>query len=178
MKNITSAAKACFKKNSAVLVSEKRKLAVNNKDLVMQLYVAIGELCVALRHELDIDRTIQHASDFPSNFSLPAITAEVYSTDVAATFQDALAACPPRGPPTTDILDCIDRACNLQASVAVEEKKRRDEHVQVGHQSDFPTAHRRMDRRPKESTRGEMCRRVQRQGHCRCRHRGGVHRHE
>ena len=68
--------KACFKKNSAVLVSEKRKLAVNNKDLVMQLYVAIGELCVALRHELDIDRTIQHASDFPSNFSLPAITAE------------------------------------------------------------------------------------------------------
>ena len=123
VKNITSAAKACFKKNSAVLVSEKRKLAVNNKDLVMQLYVAIGELCVALRHELDIDRTIQHASDFPSNFSLPAITAEVYSTDVAATFQDALAACPPRGPPTTDILDCIDRACNLQASVAVEEKE-------------------------------------------------------
>ena len=123
VKNITSAAKACFKKNSAVLVSEKRKLAVNNKDLVTQLYVAIGELCVALRHELDIDRTIQHASDFPSNFSLPAITAEVYSTDVAATFQDALAACPPRGPPTTDILDCIDRACNLQASVAVEEKE-------------------------------------------------------
>ena len=41
VKNITSAAKACFKKNSAVLVSEKRKLAVNNKDPVSYTHLTL-----------------------------------------------------------------------------------------------------------------------------------------
>ena len=120
--NITSAARACFKKNKAVLVNEKRKLAVNNKDLVTQLYVAIGELCVALKNELETDRVIQSASEFPGGFSLPALSADMYCTEVAATFKDALDACPPSGPPSTDVLDCIERSCNLQASASIEEK--------------------------------------------------------
>jgi len=118
--NVVSAARACFKTNKALLLGESRTLAVNNKDLVMQLYVCIGNLCVTLKHELETDRTIMEMSSFPSGFSLPLLSADVYCAEIAATFQDALEACPPPGPPSNDILDCIDRSCDLQASASLE----------------------------------------------------------
>ena len=123
VEKVTSAARQCFKRNKAIEVNEKRKLVVNNKDLVMQLYVAIGDLCVRLKNELEIDRMIQNASSFPGAFSLPAVTADIYCTDVAATFKDALEAAPPPGPPCKDVLDCIERSCHLQASASLEEKE-------------------------------------------------------
>ena len=124
-KEIISAARACFKKNRAVLIGDARTLAVNNKDLVTQLYVCIGNLCVTLRHELDTDRTIMETCSFPSGFSLPLLSADVYCSEVAATLQDALDTCPPSGPPSSDILDCIDRSCDLQASASLEEDQTR-----------------------------------------------------
>ena len=122
---VSSAAHKCFKRNKLLDVHEKRKLVVNNKDLVMQLYVAIGDLCVRLKNELEIDRMIQNASSFPGGFSLPTITADIYCLEVAATFKDALEAAPPPGPPTKEILDCIERSCNLQASASLEEQEGR-----------------------------------------------------
>ena len=120
--HVTNAARACFKKNKAVLVVEDRKLAENNRDLVTKLYVSIGKLCTTLKHELETDRHIQSASEFPTGFSLPTISSDVYCSEVTSTFKDALENCPPPAPPSNDVLDCISRSCELEASASIEEE--------------------------------------------------------
>ena len=120
--HVTNAARACFKKNKAVLVVEDRKLAENNRDLVTKLYVSIGKLCTTLKHELETDRHIQSASEFPTGFCLPTISSDVYCSEVTSTFKDALENCPPPAPPSNDVLDCISRSCELEASASIEEE--------------------------------------------------------